>query len=503
MSNTHSWEPSTCLCVLRERKTLHALNKDLRDQGSHLNHTTACKATAVTLYPFHSYRNRPLLVRLSTMNWDIEAGLVWSSQDPLFYLATLSVQGRQGLSSAQTMSPFLSSKLSLCFACTHPSRHSLDSHLGVRSQITWNWVENWRRKRTRWNITQSFSNVVMCPKLEQEAERGGETDLAWEVAHLISSLSDSSERQGPSEQSPGLLLSRHIHSGQRSHRSGIRACRSTPARSSNIPYDFCLSKLDSLPVFVILKLKTFGWCARQQKQQTLQVDTTPPLMPCQGKAIKIPTTLENHGYGLCSTPASSVTLHLMGIWTVSKSKKNKLKQKPLGTRKNSFKTEMRVLLAVLLWWGHYEAGIVGNCWILGRCCVWVNTEAKQPRPSLSKNQNSKIHSLQLFWNRHWKRCRPIKNTLKFYSTKGCQGVWYIHAYINSYPCTHTHYIHIICSNIQSTTWDSFIPLNFNIWLSQQTSCLAITLPHKQCFRDKLEHTSGYFWKKNHVWHMYK
>lgn len=57
---------------------------------------------------------------------------------------------------------------------------------------------------------------------------------------------------------------------------------------------FAFQSLILFPVFVILKLKTFGWCARQQKQQTLQVATTPPLMPCQGKAIKIPATLENH-----------------------------------------------------------------------------------------------------------------------------------------------------------------------------------------------------------------
>lgn len=29
------------------------------------------------------------------------------------------------------------------------------------------------------------------------------------------------------------------------------------------------------PVFVILKLKTFGWCARQQRLQTPQVTNTP------------------------------------------------------------------------------------------------------------------------------------------------------------------------------------------------------------------------------------
>lgn len=37
--------------------------------------------------------------------------------------------------------------------------------------------------------------------------------------------------------------------------------------------------------------------------------------------------------------------------------------------------------------------------------------------------------------------------------KRCQGVWYIHAYINSYTCTHhSHYIHIIYSNIQSSSF---------------------------------------------------
>jgi hypothetical protein len=36
------------------------------------------------------------------------------------------------------------------------------------------------------------------------------------------------------------------------------------------------------PVFVILKLKTFGWCARQQKQQTPLVTNTPHTMPGQG-----------------------------------------------------------------------------------------------------------------------------------------------------------------------------------------------------------------------------
>lgn len=57
---------------------------------------------------------------------------------------------------------------------------------------------------------------------------------------------------------------------------------------------FAFQSLILFPVFVILKLKTFGWCARQQKQQTLRVTSTTPPMPCQGKAIKIPTTLENH-----------------------------------------------------------------------------------------------------------------------------------------------------------------------------------------------------------------
>lgn len=42
---------------------------------------------------------------------------------------------------------------------------------------------------------------------------------------------------------------------------------------------FAFQSMIPFPVFVILKLKTFGWCARQQKLQTPQVGTAPHATP--------------------------------------------------------------------------------------------------------------------------------------------------------------------------------------------------------------------------------
>lgn len=38
----------------------------------------------------------------------------------------------------------------------------------------------------------------------------------------------------------------------------------TPAENENVPYVFAFQSMIPFPVFVILKLKTFSWCARQQ-----------------------------------------------------------------------------------------------------------------------------------------------------------------------------------------------------------------------------------------------
>lgn len=83
-------------------------------------------------------------------------------------------------------------------------------------------------------------------------------------------------------------------------------------------------------------------------------------------------------------------------------------------------------------------------------------------------------------------------------------MWYIHAYINSYTCTYTHYIYIICSNIQSNSF----PLRWV--LCRQT--LTFHFPNKlatslspyhvnSVSEIKLEHTCGYFWKKSPVTHI--
>jgi len=53
---------------------------------------------------------------------------------------------------------------------------------------------------------------------------------------------------------------------------GIKMYRMFSAFESMVPF----------PVFVIWKLKTVGWCARRQKQQTLQVATTRHAMPGEG-----------------------------------------------------------------------------------------------------------------------------------------------------------------------------------------------------------------------------
>jgi hypothetical protein len=53
---------------------------------------------------------------------------------------------------------------------------------------------------------------------------------------------------------------------------GVKVHRMFSAFQGMIPF----------PVFVILKLKTVGRRARQQRQQTLQVATTPYAMPREG-----------------------------------------------------------------------------------------------------------------------------------------------------------------------------------------------------------------------------
>lgn len=58
---------------------------------------------------------------------------------------------------------------------------------------------------------------------------------------------------------------------------------------------FAFQSMIPFPVFVILKLKTFGWCARQQNQETPQVTNTPHAMPA--KAIKVSVTSEKSQLG--------------------------------------------------------------------------------------------------------------------------------------------------------------------------------------------------------------
>lgn len=124
------------------------------------------------------------------------------------------------------------------------------------------------------------------------------------MSNLISSLSDSQEKWRHSERTPGLPWTRHIYSGGEGATERVRAERTFTQELQqgikNVPYVFVFQSMIPFPVVVILKLKTFDWCARQQRLQTPQVTNTARAMP--GKAIETVLTSQNHGWALRSAP---------------------------------------------------------------------------------------------------------------------------------------------------------------------------------------------------------
>lgn len=134
------------------------------------------------------------------------------------------------------------------------------------------------------------------------------------------------------------------------------------------------------PVFVILKLKTFGWCARQQSLQTPQVTNTRHAMP--ERALKASLTSKSWLRFVFNTKLMyhHYTWRLIGILLKlkkKKTKKHKPTNQPTVTRSDYFKIHMCVLwLARYLWWGPEHDVVKGTAGYAHHCTTrkvtWMN-----------------------------------------------------------------------------------------------------------------------------------
>lgn len=142
------------------------------------------------------------------------------------------------------------------------------------------------------------------------------------------------------------------------------------------------------PVFVILKLKTFDWCARQQSLQTPQVTIISHAMP--GKTIKTSLTLENHGWDFALN--TKLMYHHFIWWLIGiLSKLKKKKKRPTGTRTNYFKLRCVCLwLCLLTLVDACTWRCLGDRWL---CSLLYPTK-------VSGKNNTKIESILLL--KHWK-----------------------------------------------------------------------------------------------------
>lgn len=131
------------------------------------------------------------------------------------------------------------------------------------------------------------------------------------------------------------------------------------------------------PVFVILKLKTFGWCARQQSLQTPQVTNTRHAMP--ERALKASLTSKSWLHFVFNTKLMyhHYTWWLIGILLKLKKKNHKPTNQPTVTRSDYFKIHMCVLwLARCVWWGPEHDVVKGTAGYAHHCTTrkvpWMN-----------------------------------------------------------------------------------------------------------------------------------
>lgn len=140
-----------------------------------------------------------------------------------------------------------------------------------------------------------------CPKLAWNRSTAKERNinrsfLGWAISFLTFLIH---MRDGTFPVNSGLPRTRHIYSGRERATEGSGLKEYLYKNSGwELKCTVCFFAFQSMipfPVFVILKLKTFAWCARQQNQETSQVTNTLCVMP--GKAIKVSVTSEKSRLG--------------------------------------------------------------------------------------------------------------------------------------------------------------------------------------------------------------